>query len=92
MGYGSACVHVSCVLLAECCIHRGVTNVCQKACKWNVDISELERMDNPLICLGDLNHLVECASGILIFVGSGSIFGTTDYSYLGLCVILPHGF
>ena len=44
-----------------------MTPECRRGCSWDVDVSVFERMENPLLCLGDLDHLIECAAGMPYF-------------------------
>ena len=49
--------------LSACCIQRGVQSACMSACTFDVDITILSNLPNPLLCVGDLTHLISCAAG-----------------------------
>jgi fibronectin type 3 domain-containing protein len=48
--------------VTACCIQKKVTDMCMPACTFDIDITILANLPNPLACALDLPHFIECAA------------------------------
>ena len=48
---------------SACCIQKRVQRQCMAACTFDIDLSVLARIPNPLLCASDLPHFIGCAAG-----------------------------
>ena len=52
------------VNISACCIREGVHHECMAACSFDIDLTRIMTLKNPLICTPALPKIVACGAGI----------------------------